>query len=331
MFDKSELTPKTKIAESELLASVIICTRNRSASLERALNSIVEASRCLAEMDGAEWELLVVDNGSTDNTQDVVKQFSDRLPIRAVFQPIAGLSNARNAGLEAAFGKFVLWTDDDVLVEAGWLRSYFRAFRQHPETELFGGRAVPKFEGPEVSWFVANQQYLSSLLAIRDNRDWTDIKPGRLPFGLNFAVRRDVQLRHKFDPELGVAPGRRIGGEESSMLRSALNDGATGRWVWDATVFHLIPASRQSASYVLEYYRAQGYLYPKRDVENGSGNRLWGAGHKLRLKVWLMFISSGFARLIQRRGWVGKYADYARWAGTLDRLRADSDERKESL
>ena len=307
--------------DCELLFSVVICTRNRASSLQRTLNSIVEAAANVASDDAPGWEVLVVDNGSTDDTQETVARFEDRLPIRSVVQPIAGLSNARNAGIDAAQGRFLLWTVDDVLVDQAWLSSYQRAFLSQPETGIFGGRAVPQYEEPAVSWFVDNQRHLSSLLAIRDAPEWTEIKPGQLPFGLNFAVRRDIQVQHRFNPDLGVAPGRRIGGEESSMLRAALASGATGRWVWDATVYHLIPAARQSLNYVYDYYSAQGFLYPKPDIIRSDGTHKLADRFAIWLKVRSKFLSANLYRILGRKSWVRKYADYARWAGTLDRFR----------
>lgn len=282
---------------------------------------MVAASKVVSSRPDMTWELLIVDNGSSDNTQEVIGGFADCLPIRTVMQPVPGLSNARNAGIDNATGAFLLWTDDDVLVDENWLVSYLQAFLDHPDTGLFGGRAVPRYLEPVTVWFTRNETPLSSLLAIRDATDWTEIVPGRLPFGLNYAVRADVQGRHRYDPDLGVAPGRRIGGEESDMMCAALAEGVTGRWVWDATVFHLIPPERQSAAYIFNYYRSQGFLYPKCQVSDKTGFRSALALGTTLANVARKGALAFFRRRSRGSNWVSGYADYARWVGTLDRIR----------
>jgi glycosyltransferase involved in cell wall biosynthesis len=251
-----------------LLASVVICTRNRARSLARTLESLVVAAAQTREL----WELIVVDNGSSDDTAATVETFAARLPIRLVSQPLAGLSNARNAGVAAARGDYMLWTDDDVMVDPQWLAAWFRAFRARPNDAVFGGRTEPRFEEPRQDWFVAGQEHLGSLLAVRD-ADWTEISPKELPWGLNFAVRAIEQRRYPYDPELGVAPGRRRGGEEVAVINAILAEGGSGSWVWDATVYHLIPAERQTRHYIDTFYQAHGNDYPVFGPSHGMRKR----------------------------------------------------------
>lgn len=304
---------------SNPLATVVICTRNRAATLARALESIATAAETVTE----DWELLVVDNGSTDDTPAIVESFSDKLPIRRHFHSVPGLSNARNAAVESARGLYLIWTDDDLTVDRKWLSSYLDAFRAFPHHALFGGRAIPRYDSPVQSWFVECEPELTSLLAIRDAPDWDEIDRDRLPYGLNYAVRTDVQRRHLYDPSLGVAPGRRLGGEETEMIRAALRSGETGRWVWDATVFHHIPPERQTAAYVFRYYRAHGFRFPDQAVDLSKGRRPINA-----LRVVARLIRKGgmaaWRRLLGNSNWVGSYISFARTIGTWDRLNSGS-------
>lgn len=251
------------------IATVIICTRDRSGSLARTLTSVIEAARHVSDP----WELLVVDNGSSDDTREVVWSFADRLPVRCVDQPLAGLSNARNAGVAASKGAYLVWTDDDVMVDVDWLGAYLAAFRERPGDAVFGGRATPVLEEPHEPWFKANMQRLGSLLAIRDNPDWRDVTLRQMPFGLNYAIRAEEQRRHLYDPTLGVAPGRRRGGEEVAVISAILAEGGRGSWVWDATVYHLIPASRQTEAYIIEFYTALSLDYPLHKRDKGVVRR----------------------------------------------------------
>ena len=143
--------------------SVIICTRDRAAALHNVLSSIARADR--PDLD---WELLVVDNGSTDNTPAVIESFAETLPIRRVYEPKAGLSNARNRGVSEAKGEFILWTDDDVLVRGRWLTAFAEAFQAHSEMAVFGGCILPLYAEPKAHWFIAAEDQLRSLLAHRN-------------------------------------------------------------------------------------------------------------------------------------------------------------------
>src|SRR5262245_58021394 len=100
--------------------TVLICTRNRAAQLGHALSSA-------ARMDappGVRWELVVVDNGSTDETEQVALGYSDRLPVRLVREETPGLSHARNRGVSEARGRYICWTDDDIVLDRNWLAAY---------------------------------------------------------------------------------------------------------------------------------------------------------------------------------------------------------------
>jgi glycosyltransferase involved in cell wall biosynthesis len=252
--------------------TVIICTRDRAASLRRALESLVVAAGGVTR----EWELLVVDNGSSDETPKVTASFADRLPLRRVFEGQAGLSNARNAGVRESRGEYIVWTDDDVVVDPDWLSAWTAGIEDRPDCAVFGGRALPVYEEPVQQWFVENEQHLRSLLAVRDSCEWREVDSRRLPYGLNYAIRAREQRRHPYDPALGVAPGRRLGGEEVAVIREILATGGRGCWVWGATVRHMIPASRQSVAYIRQYYRADGYQFPINGVRCGLVQRARG-------------------------------------------------------
>ena len=97
--------------------SVVICTWNRAGLLDQTLARMRE----LHVPAGLAWELLVVNNNCTDDTDAVAARHRGHLPLRPVREPTPGLSNARNKGLAEARGELILWTDDDVRVDPGWL------------------------------------------------------------------------------------------------------------------------------------------------------------------------------------------------------------------
>lgn len=150
-----------------MFVTVAICTFDRAESLRRTLDSLA-AMRVASDLT---WELIVVNNNSTDHTDKVVEGYRDRLPLRCEFEPRAGHSNARNCAIAVARGEYIVWTDDDVIVDAGWLAAYADAFRRWPGAVVFGGRIRPRYEPPVVKWIAESERVLGGPFAIRDFGD----------------------------------------------------------------------------------------------------------------------------------------------------------------
>jgi glycosyltransferase involved in cell wall biosynthesis len=247
--------PSSRLDGAALHLTVAICTWNRADLLRRTL----EQMRQLKTPGTATWELVVVNNNCNDHTDVVLEEFCPYLPLRRIFESKPGLSNARNAAVAAASGVFILWTDDDVLVAPEWLDSYAEAIRRHPTAEILGGPIEPWFEGTPPGWLSRGFRVVEGAYAARDTGcSETAITTDNLPFGANMAVRREVQLRHPYDPALGRAPGNMLGCEELNVLKGILREGGRGFWVPGASVRHFIPRSRQSLSYLWSYWRGNG-------------------------------------------------------------------------
>jgi len=237
-----------------MLVTVGICTWNRAPLLRETLAALTRST----PPPRLEWEVLVVDNGCTDGTESVVAEFRERLPIRSVVEPAPGLSNARNRCIDESRGDYLLWTDDDVLVEADWLREYARAFQEFSAAAVFGGPVLPRFEGDRPEWLAAAWADVHTAYGARDLGDAVAPLSRRLPFGSNYAVRRAEQLAHRYDPRLGRNRHALLGGEETAVLRAILRGGAQGFWLPRAVVEHWIPRDRQTPDYLRRYYRGQG-------------------------------------------------------------------------
>jgi glycosyltransferase involved in cell wall biosynthesis len=238
-----------------MLVTVAICTRNRCRALERTLRSLT----AVVVPPSLSWEVLVVDNGSEDETAPVIASASGRLPLRRVEEPRMGLSHARNAAIAAARGEYILWIDDDVLVDREWLSAYHDAFRTWPDAAFFGGPIAPTFEGVPPRWLQLALPNVDNAYAARDlGNTPVAITRDSLPFGANFVIRTDVQRRYPYDPELGRRDKALSAGEEWAVLEAVLAGGASGRWVPRARVQHVIPAERQSVRYLRRYYMENG-------------------------------------------------------------------------
>jgi glucosyl-dolichyl phosphate glucuronosyltransferase len=258
--------------DSMMKVTIAVCTRNRGPLLRQTLERMSHVLRVPA---GVEWEVLVVDNGSADDTAAVLVAQAPHLPLRTVLEPVPGLSPARNRAVAEARGDYILWTDDDVLVDAGWLEAYAAAFARHPEAAVFGGPIEPSFPTPPPAWLERIWPHVASAYAVRDlGPAEVPLTPGTLPYGANYAVRAAEQRRHLYSPRLGNRPEVRTGGEETIVLRSLLASGSSGRWVPEARVAHQLPVERQTLEYLRGYYYGRGRRLHL-DAEGHAGLR-WG-------------------------------------------------------
>ncbi|WP_169310859.1 glycosyltransferase [Cereibacter changlensis] len=317
-----------------MFISVIMCTRNRAEQLRRVLLTAVAMKK-----PDVEWEFLLIDNGSTDNTAEVVASVAGLLPIRHILEPEAGLSHARNRGVAEARGEYICWTDDDVMIDPNWLLAYAEAFRRYPEAAVFGGQIVPVLEGPAPRWFEQNYDKLASLMAKRD----LGAKPIRLtkvgdhlPYGANFAVRTAEQKQWRYDPNLGVSPGQKRLGEEVAVMGGILDGGATGIWVPGAMVRHLIPKARLSLGYVGIYHRSAGetwaYLSSLESGGTAMGEPAPRGGRRLSgvpLWVWrkaavhfCLYLATSVTRPSSQ--WLRHWIEFNHFRGAIEFWRRDN-------
>lgn len=258
--------------------AVVICTYRRPKSLARTLASLAAA----APPGRAAWQVLVVDNGDCAETQAVAAAFRDRLPLRILVERQAGLSRARNAAIRALETEYFIWTDDDVTVDAGWLRGYEAAFAAYPDAAFFGGPVALRFEGRQPAWLPDALPFIATAFAQRAPEAGlgpVGDDPGRMPFGANMAVRAAEQRAHLYDAGRGRQPGPLLlSGEESDVLGQIRAAGGAGIWVPDARVTHWISPDRQSISYLRRYYEGRFFAKARATppAELPAPQRLWG-------------------------------------------------------
>jgi glycosyltransferase involved in cell wall biosynthesis len=239
--------------------SIVVCTYNRVASLRLTLASL-DAQQTPADLT---WELVVVDNNSTDETRVVIEDFAvtARMPVRSLFVAEQGLSHARNAGVGASRGAIVGFTDDDVHPAPDWVARIATAIGR-TGADMLGGRILPAWNGPPPSWL--DDRSFHGVLAIMDDATAGEVlNAHRTPcvWGANMAFRREVFDRvGLFDTRLGLQGALRYGGEDTELVRRALAAGC--RAVYDPTVlvWHRIGRDRMRIAWVSRVYfrRAEG-------------------------------------------------------------------------
>jgi len=240
--------------------TVLICTWNRAGLLRETLDSLAQAR----VPDGLRWEVLVVDNNSTDDTASVVRDRSQAFPVslRYVFEPRQGKSWAMNTGIEQSQHPLIAFADDDVKVSREWLAAVAAGFRDYPDAAYLGGSVAPIWEAPCPQWFANTGKTLWGTLAILDYGEESFVfeDQRKIPIGANFAVRRATLDRvGGFDPALGRNSSQILLGQELpeffARVRAA---GLLGRYIPTMSVQHHVPARRLNPDYVRRWWYGKG-------------------------------------------------------------------------
>ena len=205
---------------SQSLISAIICTHNREQYLGLAIDSLLQ-------QDFTDFEIIVVDNASTDGTRQVVETRLPNPKLRYIYEPVTGLSVARNTGAKNSQSPIIAYLDDDAIATPQWLRVLYSAYENHPKLAIAGGKVTliwPEGITPP-PWLSDN--LAGNLGAYNLGDQWVEIKnPGLTPRGLNYSIRRSfLEKIGGFDVNLGRVGKRLLSNEELQMTELALEQG----------------------------------------------------------------------------------------------------------
>jgi len=247
--------------------SVVIATFNRSADLAATLASLAGLR------PRGEWEVIVVDNNSTDGTRAVVETAaaSFPVPLRYVFEREQGRSPALNAGIRLAAGDVIVTTDDDVRVDPDWLdRAADGLERLH--CDYVGGRVLPIWGAAPPAWLPNRGGKHWAVIALLDYGAEPIEFGARVPLGVNMAFRREAFERAGlFDPGTGRKAGTLLGQEVREWCIRAREAGLRGFYVPELAVRHIIPASRLNKAYFRRWFYWRGIsramLYEKAGLD----------------------------------------------------------------
>ena len=236
--------------------SVVVCTFNRCDSLDDSLKSL----QAMTVPENIDWDLVIVDNKSTDGTRSVIEKFSANaeVNVKYVFEPIQGLSHARNRGVLSTESEYIAFTDDDVLVKEDWLASIVEAFATSG-ADCVGGKIIPHWLGERPRWLSDN---LMNILAMLDHGDKTlelDLKhDDRILYGANFAFRRASLIKAGlFNVGLG-RKGDSGAGEDKEILEKLSLIGGKIIYHPKVTVLHKVPPERLNKAYFRKWCYVAG-------------------------------------------------------------------------
>jgi len=237
--------------------SIIIPTYNRADELRETIRSI---ARLTVEGD---WELLIVDNKSTDHTRAVVEQESATFPARLnyLFEPEQGRYAALNTGIRAARGQIIATTDDDARVEPDWLMQA-AAGLSALECDYVGGKVLPLWRGARPEWLPNRPGRHWSVLALQDHGgDVVEFGANGIPWplGINTATRREAFARTDlFDNRLGRKAGTLRNQAQREWHLRARSAGLRGFYIPQMVVHHVVEAERLKKQYFRRWYYWHG-------------------------------------------------------------------------
>lgn len=250
------------------MLTVLMATHNGARTLPEVLNAY-----CKLDSPDGGWNLIIIDNGSTDGTKEIIASFRSRLPLTYIFEPTLGKSVALNTGLLSITGDLVVMTDDDALPRPDWLVQMRLAADSQPSFSIFGGAIVPHWEVPPEDWFLKWESSIesnritwgSAVLSITDPV-WEEgpVEHSRV-YGPNMAVRSEVmKAGYRFDTSLGPVGSRYQCGDETDFLQRLAKSGFRAWHCRRAVVAHIIRRAQIKKEWML-----------RRAIEKGRTGYQW--------------------------------------------------------
>lgn len=231
-----------------MILSIVICSYNRASYISGALDSLYHQS---AGLDN--FEAIIVDNNSTDNTAQVFKQWRSSHAngsFTYLTESKQGASFARNTGAKGAKGQWLCFMDDDAIANSNYVENIIKHIKTKPEAIGFGGRIIPKYIPSAPEWM---SYYVSSLVG---NFDYAPtacaFENGKYPLESNMIVKKDIyDSIGGFNTQLpGVVGTLRIGGEGKELFYKILALGHTIYYDPTICVEHVVEVKKLTPEYM---------------------------------------------------------------------------------
>jgi glycosyltransferase involved in cell wall biosynthesis len=251
--------------------SVIISTYNRCDMLPGALESVLAQ-----QAEGVNYEVIIVDNNSSDKTREVVESFVARgeTNVRYVFEGKQGLSHARNAGVSNAQAPIIAFTDDDVRAARNWVVAIKRAFDEHPEVDFVGGKVLPQWVSAPPSWLTSTHWAPLALADYGEESIYVGAENPICLVGANVAFRREVfEQIGLFKPDLQRVKDGVGSLEDHEFLIRIWSTGRRGMYVPGIVMSAEVQDERMTKEYHRRWHTGHGHFYAlmrAEDMEQGD-------------------------------------------------------------
>lgn len=290
--------------------SVIIASYNRGEQLMRTLRSLLSQT-----LDKNLWEVVVINNNSSDQTEELFEEFVASNPeasnMRLFFERKQGLSHARNRGIKESKGEYIAIMDDDEEANTEFVESYMDFFDSHPDAAAAGGKMIALYEYETPNWLSPYlEPALSSTIDLGERVKL--FKNNQYPIGGNMAFRRStIEDYGVFNPKLGRTGKKLLGGEEKDLFNRIRSGGGKIYWTPAPQILHIIPEERLSREYLVKLSQMIGVS--ERTRTKGESN--WSYFKRLfsELVKWAGTIVLAVGYLVSGRPSKGGYLFILRW------------------
>jgi glycosyltransferase involved in cell wall biosynthesis len=240
--------------ENEILISVVICTYNRANLLRDAILSIVGQ-----DYQNNDYELIVVDNNSSDFTRDTVEEFAlQNYHVRYILETNIGLSHARNRGWQEAKGKYVCYIDDDCHAPLHWLSKAVQIIVSNPP-DAFGGPSYPFYQSKKPKWF--KDEYATTK---KKGTSARELSTDEFLEGMNMVFAVNIlKTLGGFSPEFGMNGDTIAYGEETHLLRRLRECNLDAFIFYDPEffIYHAVRPEKMKWSWIIRQRFADGRDY----------------------------------------------------------------------
>jgi glucosyl-dolichyl phosphate glucuronosyltransferase len=296
--------------------SIVMPTYNNCFTLRRTLSHF-----CKLNVDSIlGWELIIVANNCTDDTEEIARSYFDKLPIILHRQPKQGTTLARNTGVLNSSGVLIVFTDDDICPEPNWLQIYLRGYHENPSGYFWGGPVVSDFETTPPSSKL--QRYAPpSVLGLDFSSKMRTLEENEYFIGANWACpRQAINEVGLFDVNMGlVATARKTKiGEETDYMDRLRKRGYRALYLPEARITHFVPKEKTTLRHIASRKEASEYFSAMNEFTIQGMTRVPRWMYRKVIENWLSWQLSK----ITMRDCTDEYMQYR---AALGRMRAAHD------
>ncbi len=293
------------------MISAIISTYNREQFLEGLFESILNQT-----VSFDDYEIVIVNNNSTDNTEAICKEFileHKKINCYYCVETKQGLSYGRNRGIHESKGEFVTFLDDDAVIAPDFFKKTIEFFEAHPSVNAIGGKILLQYMQKRPDWY---NPFIAPILGYFNPGDKTQIFRGNYFRGSNMSFRKEVFERlGDFDVRLGRSGQNLYGSEEKELFYRFKDNGETMWYVPEAIVYHLVPIERTYDDFVKKQALGIGKSEQIRSLSQGNIKYMFSIAIEFMKWIasliiafyYLITIKPAASRIIIKfRGWVSQ-------------------------
>lgn len=303
------------------LLTVIVTTRNRCHRLEGVLGGLLHQKT----QDAFDFEILFVDNNSSDKTREVIENFSPffRGRLRLLSESQKGKAYAANRAIQESRGEILAFTDDDTVLDAWWLLNIWQCFRQYPCDGL-GGRVLAQYPQDTPRWIIDNADILSGPIVRYDYGQ--DIKPytkSMFEFvGANCAFKRSLFSKHGL-LSVDLGPGSGVMGDDTEIVKRFVKAGSGLYYCGKAVVWHPVDIGRMNLKYIGLWNMGLGRFRVIVDEKDKIDQRCvrWFGIPRWLYREMLRNILSAMGHVLNRRRFLMAWIDLWRNVGRARELK----------